>query len=247
MALRLLERWKCCWWFRRSFVLHYFFGFVSTWSALAMSRLLPNGRLAVTTASQNGGSMISSPTMKTSVAFSSCHHHHWWRRSSITHDHHHYHHHYHHRCSRNVIDRWHASTNPPPVPSTSSCRCFASVTGSVYNSAEPNSPLVRLFTKEGCTLCDKVKDVLGSVRDSYPHSLDQVDITDDVHRDWFEKYKYDIPVLHINGTYWTKHTLSTQEAERALRAAQSGSFQSPPDEPNAGKTERKRSLGYTKS
>ncbi|KAL7561604.1 hypothetical protein ACA910_004192 [Epithemia clementina (nom. ined.)] len=119
--------------------------------------------------------------------------------------------------------------------SNSCSRCFASVTGSVYNSPDPTDPSVRLFTKEGCTLCDKVKDTLFSVRNKYPHSLYQVDITDDEHKDWFEKYKYDIPILHINNMYWTKHRLSAQEAEQTFEAVLKGAFSSPPGEPNAGK------------
>ena len=78
-------------------------------------------------------------------------------------------------------------------------RYFASVTGRVYTAEDPDAPVVRLFTKEGCTLCDKVKDTLASVRESQPHSLEQIDITDEIHKEWFDKYKWDIPVLH--GTY----------------------------------------------
>ena len=33
----------------------------------------------------------------------------------------------------------------------------SSVTGPIYDMS--NGPTVKLFTKEGCTLCDKVKDV----------------------------------------------------------------------------------------
>lgn len=34
-----------------------------------------------------------------------------------------------------------------------------SVTGNVYTAADDSAPVVTLFTKNGCTLCDKVKDV----------------------------------------------------------------------------------------
>lgn len=36
-------------------------------------------------------------------------------------------------------------------------RLFASVTGTVYIAEDADAPQVRLFTREGCTLCDKVK------------------------------------------------------------------------------------------
>ena len=95
-----------------------------------------------------------------------------------------------------------------------------------------------LFTKEGCTLCDKAKDVLQEVRDSHPHSLLAVDITDDDKTEYFGRYKMDIPVLHLNERYWTKHRLTREEAKQALTAAAEGSFESPPGEPNAAAHER---------
>ena len=48
-----------------------------------------------------------------------------------------------------------------------------SVTGTVY-PAPGGSPRVTLFTKNQCTLCDKVKAVLVEVREEAPHGLDQV-------------------------------------------------------------------------
>jgi hypothetical protein len=89
------------------------------------------------------------------------------------------------------------------------------------------------------TLCDKVKDVLLEMRESLPHTLDQVDITDDCHTDWFDKYKYDIPVLHLNGQYWIKHKLVADEVRTAFKATDEGRFESPRGEPNAGEMERK--------
>ena len=85
-----------------------------------------------------------------------------------------------------------------------------SVTGVVYDLG-PNdtakNPIVQLYMKEGCTLCDKVSDVLKLLRKDHPHSLKAVDITDDNKVDVYDKYKYDIPVLPIDGKYWTKHRL----------------------------------------
>lgn len=117
-------------------------------------------------------------------------------------------------------------------------RC-ASVSGIVYSNEQSEVPSVRLFTKEGCTLCDKVKDVLLEISESYPHSLEQVDITDEGNQGIFNRYKYDIPVLHINGVYWTKHRLSKDEAIKAIASAKDGSFVSPPGEPDASRLERK--------
>ncbi|KAL7548811.1 hypothetical protein ACHAWF_012070 [Thalassiosira exigua] len=112
-----------------------------------------------------------------------------------------------------------------------------SVTGPIYESGD-RSVKVELFTKQGCTLCDKVKDVLESVREDQPHSLYAVDITDADKEDWFSKYKYDIPVMHVNGVYWAKHRLSTEEAVAGLGEARGGDFAERPGEPDAGRLER---------
>jgi hypothetical protein len=119
-------------------------------------------------------------------------------------------------------------------------RFLASVTGTTYTSENPDASVVRLFTKEGCTLwCDKVKDVLMDIRDDHPHSLEQVDITDPEHKDWFSKYKYDIPVLHIGEQYWIKHRINVEEAKEGLTEAQEGIFAERQGEPDAGKMERR--------
>jgi glutaredoxin len=120
-----------------------------------------------------------------------------------------------------------------------SVRFFASVSGPIYTSLECD-PTIRLFTKEGCTLCDKVKDTLQSLREELPHSLEAVDITDVGHENWYEKYKYDIPVLHVGDQYWSKHRLSKEEAREGLTEARMGQFVVRKGEPDAGKMERRR-------
>ena len=71
-----------------------------------------------------------------------------------------------------------------------------------------------------------------------PHTMQAVDITDDGHSDWWDRYKYDIPVLHLNDQYWTKHRLDADSAKVALQAAIDGSFEAQPGEPNAAAQER---------
>jgi thiol-disulfide isomerase/thioredoxin len=124
--------------------------------------------------------------------------------------------------------------------SSSSTALPASVTGTVYTVQDEGAPVVSLFTKEGCTLCDKVKDILVSVRDdnACPHSLEAVDITDADKTEWYDRYKYDIPVLHVNGKYWTKHRITAEEAVQGIKEAKAGTFNSPSGEPDAGARER---------
>jgi hypothetical protein len=80
------------------------------------------------------------------------------------------------------------------------------------------------------------------VRQEQPHTLEAVDITDPDKTDWYHKYKYDIPVLHLNGMYWAKHQLSREQAVECLKAARVGSFvhARPEEEPDAGAMERRQ-------
>jgi thiol-disulfide isomerase/thioredoxin len=127
--------------------------------------------------------------------------------------------------------------NPNPFNSSLRTASNKSVTGTVYER-EQEYPVIKLFTKEGCTLCDKVKDVLLEIVNEYPHSLLQVDITDHEHTEWFARYKYDIPVLHMNDIYWTKHRLSKDDAVSALLEARQAVFSMRKGEPNAAKWEK---------
>jgi glutaredoxin len=115
-------------------------------------------------------------------------------------------------------------------------RC--SVSGLVYRGPK-NEPRVTLFTREGCTLCDKVVTILQEVRQQAPHELWAVDITDPEHANWYAKYKYDIPVLHLGGKYWTKHRLTMEEAAKALHKEKVGEFVAQRGEPDAERFERK--------
>lgn len=147
------------------------------------------------------------------------------------------------------------------VMSHGGSRLFASVTGSVYEASnEICNVVVTLYTKEGCTLCDKVKEVLseiqqesesdGSSEEKFAHSLRQIDITDDDQRDSYNRYKYDIPVLHMGyrkksesdesgeSVYWTKHRLTKEEAKEAIAEAMGGSFEPRTGRPNASALER---------
>merc|ERR1711879_896412 len=92
----------------------------------------------------------------------------------------------------------------------------------LYASTASEAPTVRLFTRAGCTLCDKAKDVLREVAKERPHTLEAVNIVEAGNDHWWRRYKFDIPVLHINGQYWAKHRVTLEESLEALAAAQEG-------------------------
>ena len=122
----------------------------------------------------------------------------------------------------------------PPRTRARHLRHF-SVSGTIY---EGKGPTIELFTKEGCTLCDDAKAVLDSLRNDAPHSLEAVDITDQDKTKLWDRYKYDIPVLKIDGVYWTKHRVTEGDARAAIDEASTGSFKERPGEPDASRLER---------
>ena len=102
------------------------------------------------------------------------------------------------------------------------------------------TPAVELYTRAGCTLCDDAAAVLASVSTEAPHELTLVDITAAGNERWLRAYSLDIPVLHVNGSYWARQCvpvpsplprfadggersrITPQRATRDLRAAARG-------------------------
>ncbi len=70
-----------------------------------------------------------------------------------------------------------------------------------------------LYTKDGCTLCDHVKEYLETRVDDYPHTLTEVDITQN--HDTFMRYRYIIPVVEI-GDVTLKAPITNVQIEKAL-------------------------------
>ncbi|KAM4053520.1 glutaredoxin-like protein C5orf63 homolog isoform 3-T4 [Anomaloglossus baeobatrachus] len=75
-------------------------------------------------------------------------------------------------------------------------------------------PVLTLFTKNPCPLCDEAKDVLLPYMDRFV--LEQVDITHPENTAWYERYKHDIPVFHLNGQFLMMHRVNIKKLERYL-------------------------------
>jgi hypothetical protein len=60
----------------------------------------------------------------------------------------------------------------------------------------------------------------------------EVDITTPSNKPWFAKYKYDIPVLHLNGYYFAKHRISLETLEAGLEQASKGDIVLKDGDPN---------------
>ncbi len=75
---------------------------------------------------------------------------------------------------------------------------------------------VTIYSKKDCHLCDVAKEKILKIRQEIPFSLTEIDIEKD--RGAFEKYKYLIPVIEINGTIISNYRVNETEFRAILRS-----------------------------
>ncbi|XP_046571450.1 glutaredoxin-like protein C5orf63 homolog [Haliotis rubra] len=75
-------------------------------------------------------------------------------------------------------------------------------------------PILTLYTKHPCSLCDDAKGELEPL--SHQFTLKEVDITEPANKEWFKKYRYDIPVFHFEGEFLMKHKADINALQDAL-------------------------------
>ncbi len=73
---------------------------------------------------------------------------------------------------------------------------------------------ITLYTKENCSLCLKAKRVLRESQRRHGFRLVEVDITSDP--DLYERHKYDIPVVTLNGREIFRHRVDAQALAAVL-------------------------------
>lgn len=78
-----------------------------------------------------------------------------------------------------------------------------------------NPPKLTLYTKEVCPLCDVLKDELQS-KFSGRYQLETIDITAPGNEHLKKLYRYEIPVLFLEGQYLCKHRLDVDLLEKRL-------------------------------
>ncbi|XP_019732870.1 glutaredoxin-like protein C5orf63 homolog, partial [Hippocampus comes] len=65
-----------------------------------------------------------------------------------------------------------------------------------------------------CPLCDEAKEALQPLKHKFV--LRQVDISRPENRAWRVKYKWDIPVFHLNGRFVMKHRVDVKLLNKLL-------------------------------
>jgi len=74
---------------------------------------------------------------------------------------------------------------------------------------------VTVYSKKDCHLCDIARETLLKIRKEFPFSLTEIDIEKD--RTAFEKYKYLIPVIEIDGEMVFNYMVNETEMKKLLR------------------------------
>ncbi|MGB8215774.1 MAG: glutaredoxin family protein [Candidatus Methanoperedens sp.] len=74
---------------------------------------------------------------------------------------------------------------------------------------------ITIYSKKNCHLCDIAKEALIKIREEFPFSLIEVDIEKD--KELFEKYKYLIPVIEIDGEKIFTYKVNEAELKTILK------------------------------
>lgn len=85
---------------------------------------------------------------------------------------------------------------------------------------QPLPPLVELFSKPDCHLCDDVKALLRSLQSVHPFTLREINIAEQT--ELLAQYGEEIPVVFINGRKAFKYRVEPRKFVRRLRRAQPG-------------------------
>lgn len=74
--------------------------------------------------------------------------------------------------------------------------------------------LVTLYTKPGCHLCDEAKREIFRADCEELYDFEEINI--ESRSDLFTRYRYDVPVIVVDGVHAFKHRLTSEDFKRAL-------------------------------
>jgi glutaredoxin len=71
-----------------------------------------------------------------------------------------------------------------------------------------------LYSREGCGLCDEMKEIIGAVALKIPIEMEEIDV--DRSTELREKFDNEVPVLFIDGRKAFKYRVTIEELEKRL-------------------------------
>ncbi|KAI8995988.1 thioredoxin-like protein [Gaertneriomyces semiglobifer] len=83
-------------------------------------------------------------------------------------------------------------------------------------------PLLELFTRQYCGLCEAAHETVLNVQKKvdlllHPFDLQLTDVDQPQNKQWLKKYMFDVPVLHVNGELFGMHRLDEDELSARLK------------------------------
>jgi hypothetical protein len=82
-----------------------------------------------------------------------------------------------------------------------------------------SAPLVRLFTRVNCCLCEPVKFILQKSQQRYGFRLEYVDLARPENKHFLAAYSDHIPVVDLDGREIARHKLEERELVKHLEQA----------------------------
>ena len=90
-------------------------------------------------------------------------------------------------------------------------------------TSDQPSPLrasVVVYSRPGCHLCQEAKEAIAAAQCADEYTLDEINIENDL--DLLKRYRYDIPVIIINGVEAFRHRLTSEAFRERLRKTSGG-------------------------
>ena len=80
-------------------------------------------------------------------------------------------------------------------------------------------PVLRLLTKENCSLCEEAVQILFSAPNSYNERLilKEIDILEEGNEELFDLYRYEIPVFFLEKKFISKNKIDLSKLEQELQ------------------------------
>lgn len=79
---------------------------------------------------------------------------------------------------------------------------------------------VIIYSRPGCHLCEEAQEAMRIANCEELYTLEEINIEDDPQL--LHRYRYDIPVITIDGTEIFRHQLTAAEFKEALRRKDEG-------------------------
>ena len=79
-------------------------------------------------------------------------------------------------------------------------------------------PRVVIYSRPGCHLCEEAKKVIEASGYRGEYTLEEINIESDA--ELLRRYRYDIPVITINGVEAFRHRVTADEFRQKLKASE---------------------------